>query len=139
MAIGKIVEFLLLGMTEESTRDIRNICRSFSCAFRGLKYALKHERNFQIEVLVATLVVILIFIFDIKNWEAVVLFSMIMWILVVELVNTVVERVVDILKPRIHPYVRLIKDMMAAVVLISAIFASAIGIVIFYPYFKSLF
>jgi diacylglycerol kinase len=62
-----------------------------------------------------------------------------MWILVVELVNTVVERVVDILKPRVHPYVKLIKDMMAAVVLISAVFASAIGIIIFYPYLRDLF
>jgi undecaprenol kinase len=75
----------------------------------------------------------------VKNWEAVVLLSIIMWVLVLELVNTVVERVVDILKPRVHPYVRLIKDMMAAVVLISIVFASCIGIVIFYPYFRDLF
>jgi len=126
-------------MTEETSHDVRNIFRSFSCAFRGLKYAMMHERNFQIEILAAISIGALILVFDIKNWEAVVLLSMIMWILVVELVNTVVERVVDILKPRIHPYVRLIKDMMAAVVLISAIFASAIGVVIFYPYFRNLF
>ena len=124
---------------EETKRTIKEIINSFKCASRGLKYALTLERNFQIELIVAVFVVSLILIFDIKSWEAIILFLMIMWVLVVELANTVVERVIDILKPRVHPYVRLIKDMMAAVVLISAVFASIIGIIIFYPYFKSLF
>ncbi len=123
----------------ETKLGIKEICKSFSCAFRGLKYALSMERNFQIEVVVAVFIITLILIFKIKSWEAVILFSMIMWVLVVELCNTIVERVVDILKPRIHPYVRLIKDMMAAVVLISAFFSAAVGIIIFYPYFRSLF
>lgn len=126
-------------MTEETKSGVREIRKSFSCAFRGLKYALTTERNFQIEFVVAIFVGTLILIFDIKSWEAVVLVAMIMFVLIVELANTVVERVVDILKPRVHPYVRLIKDMMASVVLISAVFAAAVGIIIFYPYFVRLF
>ncbi len=126
-------------MTEETKSGVREIRKSFSCAFRGLKYALTTERNFQIEFVVAIFVGTLILIFDIKSWEAVVLVAMIMFVLIVELANTVVERVVDILKPRVHPYVRLIKDMMASVVLISAVFAAAVGIIIFYPYFVKLF
>jgi len=126
-------------MTEETKSGVREIRKSFSCAFRGLKYALTTERNFQIEFVVAIFVGVLILIFDIKSWEAVVLVAMIMFVLIVELANTVVERVVDILKPRVHPYVRLIKDMMASVVLISAVFAAAVGIIIFYPYFVKLF
>jgi diacylglycerol kinase len=126
-------------MTEETKSGVREIRKSFSCAFRGLKYALTTERNFQIEFVVAIFVGVLILIFDIKSWEAVVLVAMIMFVLIVELANTVVERVVDILKPRVHPYVRLIKDMMASVVLISAVFAAAVGIIIFYPYFVRLF
>ena len=124
---------------EETKRTIKEVCSSFKCAFRGLKYALTLERNFQIELIIAVFVASLIMVFDIKSWEAIILVLMIMWVLVVELANTVVERVIDILKPRVHPYVRLIKDMMAAVVLISAVFASVIGIIIFYPYFKNLF
>ncbi len=126
-------------MTEETKSGIRELKKSFTCAFRGLKYALTSERNFQIEFLVAVFVGTLILIFDIKSWEAIVLVAMIMWVLIIELANTVVERVVDILKPRVHPYVRLIKDMMASVVLISAVFAAAVGIIIFYPYFVKLF
>ena len=108
-------------------------------ALDGIVYAVGHEKNFRIEILVAIFVIVLIFVLKLKNWEIIVLLLMIMWVLVLELVNTVFERVVDILKPRIHPYARLIKDLTAAVVLISSIVAVIIGIIIFYPYFCDLF
>ncbi len=116
--------------------EINKFYLSFCNAFKGLKYAIKCERNFRVELGVALCVIFLILWLDVKNWEALVLVLMIMWILVVELINTAVERVVDILKPRIHPYARLIKDIMAAVVLISCISSLIIGIIIFLPYFK---
>lgn len=98
-----------------------------------------HERNFQIELVCAVFIIFLIFFFEVKNWEAVILILMIMCVLVAELTNTVVERVVDMLKPRVHPYARLIKDMMATVVLITAAVAAMIGVIIFYPYLQDLF
>ncbi len=100
---------------------------------------VKSERNFRIEMAIAFLIMVLIFIFKVKNWEAVVLVLIIMWVMVAEIINTVLERVVDILKPRIHPYARLIKDMMAAVVLTSSLAAVIIGIIIFLPYFRDFF
>lgn len=70
--------------------------------------------------------------------EAVVLILVIAGVLIMELFNTVMERVVDILKPRIHPYARLIKDLMAASVLLASLLAIFIGILIFYPYISKL-
>lgn len=118
--------------------EIRKLKRSVSHALDGLSYALTHERNFRIELVAAFTVLAFIFIFKVKNWEAIVLILMIMWVLITELTNTVLERVVDILKPRIHPYARLIKDIMAAVVLISSLVAIIVGVIIFYPYVQSL-
>ena len=89
-------------------------------------------------MIVAFFVLLFIFIFKVKNWEAIVLIVMMMWVFISELTNTVLERVVDILKPRIHPYARLIKDLMAAVVLISATVSVIVGIIIFYPYVRDL-
>jgi len=60
-------------------------------------------------------------------------------IFVLELINSVLERLVDVLKPRLHPYVESIKDMMATVVLIFSIGAILIGLLIFTPYFVNLF
>lgn len=118
--------------------EIRRFKRSLRHAQDGIKYAVVHEKNFRIELSVALLVLFLIFMFKVKNWEAVILLLMIMWVLISELTNTVLERVVDILKPRIHPYARLIKDLMAAVVLISATASVVVGVIIFYPYFRDL-
>jgi len=114
---------------------LRVFRRSLKHAIDGLIYAVAHERNFRIELLLASLVLILIFLFKVKSWEAIILILMIMWVLVAELVNTVMERIVDILKPRIHPYAHLIKDLMAGAVLISAVAAVVVGVIIFYPYF----
>lgn len=126
------------GENKSEKDEIRKISKSFRHAFRGLKYSLTYERNFQVEVIAAVFVVALIFIFKVKNWEAVVLVFMIMWVLTMELINTVLERIVDIIRPRIHPYARLIKDVMAAVVLISSVIAIVVGIIIFYPYVKGI-
>lgn len=118
--------------------EIRRFRRSLRHAFDGIGYALKNEKNFRIEILFAFLVISLIFVLKVKNWEAIILILMVMWVLISELTNTVLERVVDILKPRIHPYARLIKDLMAAVVLISAVGSVIVGLIIFYPYIKEL-
>jgi diacylglycerol kinase len=118
--------------------EMRKFKKSVSHAADGLIYATVHERNFRIELVFAFFVLLAIFAFKVKNWEAIVLVLMIMWVLVTELTNTVVERVVDILKPRVHPYARLIKDLMAAVVLISSVVAVGVGIIIFYPYLRDL-
>jgi len=101
---------------------------------RGLAYALRHENNFQNELIFAAAVILAMIYYHVTRSEMIVLFMVIMVVLIMELMNTVVERVADILKPRVHPYVRLIKDLMAASVLVASIFAIIIGLIIFVPY-----
>jgi len=111
---------------------------SLKCAIRGLKYVLRNERNFRIELIVAIFVIFSSIIFRIKNWEFIVVIFLITWVLVTELMNTLVERVVDILEPRVHPFARLIKDIMAGVVLTSAIMSFLVGLFIFLPHIYNL-
>jgi diacylglycerol kinase len=56
-------------------------------------------------------------------------------VLSLELANTAAERIMDILKPRVHPYARVVKDAMAGAVLIASVGAVFIGICILLPYF----
>jgi len=113
---------------------LKQFGKSFSHAWRGVKYAIRHEKNFQNELAIAAMVVLAMIYFRVSRAEMVVLFLVIAGVIMMELFNTVMERVVDILKPRVHPYARLIKDLMAAGVLLSSIFAIIIGIIIFLPY-----
>lgn len=119
--------------------NVHKFFNSFRYAFRGIKHMLKNEQNFQIQMLIGFFVVILMFVFSIRSLEKVALFFVIFSVLAMELINTIFERVVDILKPRVHPYAQLIKDIMAAAVLIVSIGAIVVGITIFFPYFKELF
>lgn len=113
---------------------IKQFTKSLSFAFRGLGYAIRNEKNFQNELAIAILVVIAMGYFQVTRAEMVVLFMVVMAVLIMELLNTIMERVVDILKPRVHPYARLIKDLMAASVLLTSILAVIIGVIIFIPY-----
>jgi undecaprenol kinase len=108
--------------------------KSLSHAWRGLKYAVKNEKNFQNQIMIGFLVIFAMIYFQVTRAEMVVLFLVIMGVMIMELLNTILERVVDILKPRVHPYVRLIKDLMAASVLFTSILAIIIGLIIFIPY-----
>lgn len=112
--------------------------KSFSYALRGLRYVVNHEKNFQNQLLAAFFIVLAMIYFRVTRAEMIVLLLVIFGVLVMELFNTVMERVVDILKPKIHPYARLIKDLMAAGVLLTSLLAVIIGILIFYPYVMKL-
>lgn len=113
---------------------IKQFTKSLSYAWRGLVYVIRNEKNFQNELIVAVVVVVAMFYYHVTKAETVALMLVIAGVLILEILNTAVERVVDILKPRIHPYARLIKDMMAAVVLISSVFAVIVGLIIFLPH-----
>ena len=73
--------------------------------------------------------------FQVSLWQAIILILVIASVLVLELINTIFEKMVDILRPRIHYYAEVIKDVMAAAVLVTSIAAVIVGILIFAPYF----
>lgn len=118
---------------------MRRFIRSCSYAVKGILFALKNERNFQIEIVFGILALFGMFFFPLSGLERGLIILSVTLVLTLELANTALERVMDILKPRIHPYARVIKDMMAGAVLLTTLAALAIGIVIFSPYVLLLF
>lgn len=119
--------------------SLQTLFKSFSYAGKGVKYAWKNEQNFRIHIFSAILAVILMLIFPLMTWERVLILLIIMSILVLELINTTFEKMADVLRPRIHSYVEIIKDLMAAAVLFASLGAAVIGLLIFIPYFVELF
>ena len=113
---------------------MRRFFKSVKHAIQGVRYAGASERNFRLEIMAAFLVVVLMFLLRVTSQEKAMLVFVIVGVLVLELVNTSIERVVDMLKPRVHPYARISKDVMAAAVLISSVGAVIIGFLILGPY-----
>ncbi|EKD78373.1 MAG: diacylglycerol kinase [uncultured bacterium] len=114
--------------------SLRRLFQSFRYAWQGLCHVWRHEQNFRLQCLIALFVIIGMFIFRVTLGEAIILTMMIVFVLVLEVVNTIFEKFVDILKPRLHMYVGVIKDLMAAAVLLSAIGAVAVAAMVFIPY-----
>lgn len=117
-------------------RSIRKLAHSFANAFHGFRYAIRKEQNLRIEFMAAIFVIATMIMLPVEKWEAVVLLLVISFVLVLEVFNTFLERLVNLLKPRIHPQARVLKDIMAAAVFIASLGAAVIGIMIFWPYLK---
>ncbi len=117
----------------------KQLRKSFLFAGRGLMIAWKEEQNFRIQICVAFFVIFFMFVFRVSRQESVILVFVIFSVLVLELLNSIFERFLDLLKPRLHRYVEVIKDAMAAAVLLAACGSLIIGALIFWPYIKDFF
>jgi len=113
---------------------IKKLIRSFKYAIKGLCLVAREEQTFRIQLIISAVVIALMFILQIKIWQVIVLVLVIVMVLVLELINTIFERFVDMLKPRVHTYARVIKDIMAATVLIASIGALIVGLLVFWSY-----
>lgn len=112
----------------------KRLANGFRAAFDGFRETVLYEKSFKVMVLIALLVVGAMFYFPTGPLEKVVLLAAIFSVLVLELINSVVERVTDFLKPEHSEEARLVKDLMAAIVFLASIGATIIGIIIFLPY-----
>jgi diacylglycerol kinase len=108
------------------------IHRSFTFAFKGLAHVLK-ERNFKIQLGVALVTIILGIVLQIsyKEWLAIVI--CIGFVLVLEMINTAIEKIIDLLHPDWNETAGKIKDISAGAVLVAAITSAVVGGIIFLP------
>ena len=107
--------------------------RSFVYAGRGIRLVFSSEANMKIHIVVATLVVICGFIFNINTTEWIACLLCIGLVFGAEMINTAIENVVDLASPDHHELAGKAKDIAAGAVLICAIVSIIIGILIFLP------
>lgn len=107
---------------------------SFKHAWQGLEVAFKEEQSFRIQLFVGLVAAVLALFLPLQRWERSVVILVIAAVLVLELLNSIVERFMDMLKPRVHEYARQIKDLSAAVVFVAAFTAAVLAVIIFWPY-----
>lgn len=107
--------------------------KSFKHAFDGLKDAIKSEPNLRFHFLMALLVLVAAYIlkFDLKEFTILVI--TISYVISLELINTLIEKIVDLHSKEISEAARVIKDISAGVVLLGAISSIIIGALLFLP------
>jgi diacylglycerol kinase len=108
---------------------------SFKYAFSGLLLVIREEFNFKIHLLAVLITTAFGIIYKISAVEWLFIVMVMGFVLTAELFNSAVERLADFVSPEMNIKIGQIKDICAAVVLMSAIVAIIVGLIIFIPKF----
>lgn len=107
--------------------------RSFKYALNGLKNVIIYEQNMRLHLIALFMVVLLGFYFSLSmyEWKTILLAAGI--VITLEIVNTAIERLADIVEPKWNSKIGLIKDYSAAAVFVGALLALILGGLVFLP------
>ncbi len=109
------------------------LAESIGYALEGIRFAYVHGRNFRIQTTFGGLILVLGYMLKISSYEWLALAITIMVVLILELINTAIETVVDMVSKEIHPLAKIAKDVAAGAVLTAAIGSIVVGAIIFLP------
>jgi undecaprenol kinase len=112
---------------------MRRFLKSFGYSFEGIKHAFKFGPNFRFHLVALILVLLLGWYFSLSAAEWLWISAVSAIVIMAELFNTAIEVLVDLVTPNIHPKAKIVKDVAAAAVLVSAILAAIVGLIIFIP------
>lgn len=115
------------------SQDKRTFKSSVKNCLDGIGYVTKSEKNFKREVALGIIALLLSYILKIDKIEFIIVLTMICLVLTTEIINTAIERAVDLVTKEYHELARIAKDVSAGSVLVTSIFALIIGIIIFMP------
>jgi diacylglycerol kinase len=114
-------------------RHTHTLATSVRCAARGLWHVLQTERNSRIHVAIGVAVVLLSIWLGLAPLEWALIIISITLVFAGEMLNTVVERLVDLSIATPHPLAGQAKDIAAGAVLFAALTAIAIGLLVLGP------
>ncbi|WP_413380136.1 diacylglycerol kinase family protein [Alkalihalobacillus sp. 1P02AB] len=122
-----------MALQDRQKRGFKRFLRSFGYACQGLKHVVKNEQNMQIHLVIAatTLMAAWILSFSLTSWM--ILLLVIAGMFSMEIMNTAVERTVDMITDDYHPLAKRAKDIAAAAVFVYCLFAAIIGLMLFLP------
>ena len=112
---------------------------SLKIAISGLRIVFKKEQSFRIQILIGIIVILFMIALKLNPLEVSILVLAILLVLSLELINSQIEKFLDLIQPDHHLKVKIIKDISAAAVLVAALGAIVVGILILLPHLISLY
>jgi diacylglycerol kinase (ATP) len=113
------------------SRRTPQLLQSFNWAFEGVIHVLRHERNMRIHFVLATVVLVLAFSYGVTKLELMALLVAISFVLIAEMVNSAIEKTIDLAAASFDPLAKTAKDIAAGAVLIASVNAVVIGYLVF--------
>lgn len=118
----------------KEAHSVKALIKSFRHAFRGILTSFVIGRNIKVHYIAALVAVLGGLYFGISKVEFLIILLVSSLVICLEMVNTSIERTVDLVTSEYHVYAKIAKDVAAGAVLVAAIFATIIGGIIFLPY-----
>lgn len=109
--------------------------QSFKFAISGLKYFFKEERNAKVHLFLFLMAIFMGLVFKISSNEWIDIFICSALVFTSEALNTAIENLCDFVCEHHDQKIKKIKDISAAAVLFSSLFAFIVGLIIFVPKF----
>ncbi len=106
---------------------------SFKYAIKGMREVIKSERNAKIHLFFAGLAIVGSIVLKVGVLEFLFVFTSIILVIFAEIINTAIEKTLDLISQENNHAVELTKDMMAAAVLLTAIGSLVVAFVVFVP------
>jgi len=123
----------------KSFKVSNNIFLSFKYAFNGISYCFQSTRNFRIQCFIGLIVFLLTFIFNLRFYEYLILLSTVLSVLILELLNTSMESLVDVIvEKKFSKLAQIAKDCSAGAVLLASFNSIIVACYIFIPKIKIL-
>lgn len=112
---------------------LMNRLKGFVYAAKGAFLLLRTESSIQLQFLLAVIVTIAGFYFEISRVEWMIQILAIGLVMGIEGLNTAIEKLSDFVQPEHDPKIGFIKDISAGAVMIAAVAASILGLIIYLP------
>lgn len=122
-------------MSKDTTFSVHARLKSFKFALHGLLHFFRTEHNAWLHLLATMGVIILAYVVGVSKADAIALIIAVALVWITEMVNTCLEKTMDIITMEYNPKIKIIKDISAGAVLVSAIAALLIGLFVFIPKF----
>lgn len=107
--------------------------KSFAYAFQGVRTAFKREPNFKIHIIIAAAVLLLALFLQFNIVEWIILAFTIVFVITLELLNTVLEALTNLISPYVSSEAKVAKDVSAAMVLVASLLSVIVGLLLFIP------
>jgi len=101
---------------------------------RGLTVAFRYERNLKVQLSVAFVTVVAGLYYAITPMEWIAVITLIALVLCLEMVNSAIENLVNLVTLEQHPLAGKIKDIAAGAVLLASFASVIVGVIIFRKY-----
>ncbi|HEU0193013.1 MAG TPA: diacylglycerol kinase [Gaiellales bacterium] len=112
-------------------RETSGVINSLNYAFEGVIYVVRTQRNMRVHFVIAVLVLLLGVLLGVTRFELLALMVSVSFVLVAEMLNTALEKAIDVATNSFDPVARAAKDVAAGAVLIAAVNAIFVGYVVF--------